>query len=318
MKQRELPIHKKRPMPNQPLEHGDWRVEVKNRASVLRQEVPPLSLWKKLHLRVEYLEGTSGAGFAGSSLAEGGFALPSDVIHQVDIRGWARFIHLSIALFIFLPLSVIASLALLRMLYSSGSQLDKAFLLQTPVWFTLLGAAAYLGLQYSKLLHTLLLYGYVIGHEMTHALATVLCLGKIHNMKISLNGGYVETDKNNFFIALSPYFVPLWMLLWVGGVSLVNWGFELAHGEQILYTGLGFCWAFHIYWTLWILPREQPDMLENGLFFSSLLIWVMNLGILVCILSLFNLLSLPAYWRMLLNSAELIWVFVQGVYALLQ
>lgn len=317
MKQRELPVRKKRIVPNKALEHGDWRVEVKNPDRVLHQEVPSLSLWKKLHLRVEYLDGTSVAGFSNTSLSRGGLELPSDALAQVDIKGWARAIHLLIALFILLPLSVVSTFTLLRLLYSSGSQIDSSFLLQTPVWFTLLGSAFYLILQYSKILHKFLVYTYVIGHETTHALATICCFGKIHNMKIALNGGYVETDKNNFFIALSPYFVPLWMLVWVGALSLLNWGFDIPYGEQILFAGLGFWWAFHIYWTLWILPREQPDMLENGLFFSSLLIWVMNLGILVGILALFNLLSLREYLKALIDSAYQIGAFFEGIYTLL-
>ncbi len=312
MKQRNLPIHKRSVAPNKSLEHGDWRVAVKNPDSVLRQEVPPLSLWKKLHLRVDYLEGTSAAGFMNA-----GVALPSDVLDQTDIRGWARVIHLLLALLILLPVSIVSTFTLLRLLYSSGSQIDASFLLQTPVWFTLMGAASYTALQYSKLLHRLLVYTYVVGHEMTHAIATICCFGKIHNMKIALNGGYVETDKNNFFIALSPYFVPLWMMVWVGVLSLLNWGFEIPYGEQILFAGLGFWWAFHIYWTLWILPREQPDMLENGLFFSSLLIWVMNMGILVGILALFNLLSLREYLKALVYSAQQIWLFLEGLYLVL-
>ncbi len=317
MKQRDLPIRKKRIVPNKGLEHGDWRVDVKNPDQVLRQEVPPISLWKKLHLRVEYLDGTSVAGFTNAMVGHGGLELPSDALAQVDIRGWARAIHLAIALFILLPLSVVSTYTLLHLLYKSGPQIDTSFLLQTPVWFTLMGAALYMGLQYSKLIHKLLVYTYVIGHESTHAIATLCCFGKIHNMKIALNGGYVETDKNNFFIALSPYFVPIWMMIWLGALSLLNWGFDIPYGEQILFAGLGFWWAFHIYWTLWILPREQPDMLENGLFFSSLLIWVMNLGILVGILALFNLLSLRQYAHDLLNSAQQIWSFFEGVYALL-
>ncbi|MFI3243543.1 MAG: hypothetical protein R3Y56_04755 [Akkermansia sp.] len=316
MKQRDLPIRKKRIVPNKALEHGDWRVAVKNPEQVLRQEVPPISLWKKLHLRVEYLDGTSAAGFTNAASVQGGLQLPSDALAQVDIRGWARVIHLTIALLFLLPLSVVSTYTLLLLLYKSGPQLDSSFLLQTPVWFTLLGAAFYLVLQYSKLIHKLLVYAYVIGHESTHAIATLCCFGKIHHMKIALNGGYVETDKNNFFIALSPYFVPIWMLLWLGALSLLNWGFDIPHGEQILFAGLGFWWAFHIYWTLWILPREQPDMLENGLFFSSLLIWVMNLGILVGVLALFNLLSLRDYIQELMLSAQQIYAFFELLYAL--
>ena len=56
-------------------------------------------------------------------------------------------------------------------------------------------------------------YLYVLGHEAVHVLATWLCLGRVKSFKISSRGGSVSTTKSNFFISLSPYFIPVYAIL---------------------------------------------------------------------------------------------------------
>ena len=56
---------------------------------------------------------------------------------------------------------------------------------------------------------------------------------------------YVETDADRLFIALSPYFVPLWMLCWLGGVFVLNYFWPFEAYEAWFYGGLGFWWVFH-------------------------------------------------------------------------
>ena len=53
-----------------------------------------------------------------------------------------------------------------------------------------------------------LLYLYVLGHEMTHAMFVYVCGGRISAIHFSTEGGYVMTNKSNILIALSPYFIP--------------------------------------------------------------------------------------------------------------
>ena len=223
---------------------------------------------------------------------------------QVNIRGWARFFRLLIGIFLLLPLSTISSYALLKVLYANGRHLNFEFFLTTPVWYTLLGGACFTIILLSRLAPSVLLYCYVAGHELTHAIAAKLCNGKIHTIKIDANGGYMETDKNNFFIGLAPYIFPLWLLIWVSVFSALLYFCPFAGCEQWLYGGLGFWWFFHIYWTLWIIPREQPDLLENGLFFSNLLILIVNTLGLGIILSLFGLVNYQSYLAAFLESAQ--------------
>lgn len=56
---------------------------------------------------------------------------------------------------------------------------------------------------------------YVFGHELVHALSAWLCGGKVGKMKLKNSSGEVSVSKVNTFIALSPYFVPIYSLFLV-------------------------------------------------------------------------------------------------------
>lgn len=50
---------------------------------------------------------------------------------------------------------------------------------------------------------------------------------------------------------------------------------------MLFYGLLGVTWTFHMVWTLWMLPRDQPDLKEHGTFFSLVLIYLVNVLLLV-------------------------------------
>src|SRR3954471_11618994 len=56
---------------------------------------------------------------------------------------------------------------------------------------------------------------YVFGHELTHVLWTWLFGGQVKKFKTGPTGGHVVVTKNNFVIALAPYFFPLYVALLV-------------------------------------------------------------------------------------------------------
>jgi len=145
-------------------------------------------------------------------------------------------------------------------------------------------------------------YLYVLGHELTHALFVLLCGGRIHDFRVTADGGHVVTDKNNLLISLSPYFVPFWSLVAVAAYGLLGNGVEfgsvqhLRVGEwrfslgmdAVLSFVLGYTWGLHLSFTLWMVMREQPDLQQNGTFFSLVFIYCINLAL---ILGLFVLAS---------------------------
>ncbi|MGD0091330.1 MAG: hypothetical protein ABSE73_15545 [Planctomycetota bacterium] len=123
---------------------------------------------------------------------------------------------------------------------------------------------------------------YVFSHELVHALATWLCLGRVSNLSASTTGGQVTTSKSNTFIRLAPYCVPLYALL-VAGIYLALDAWWRPLGAQLhwLACALGFFYAFHVGFTLWSLRRNQPDLKPDGWLFSLVLIYIGNAVIFV-------------------------------------
>ena len=136
------------------------------------------------------------------------------------------------------------------------------------------------------------------------AIAALMCFGKVESLSVDIDGGYVDTDKDNLFVSLAPYFVPLWMLLWLGVFFISNLVAPFETYLQWFYAGFGFWWAFHVYWTLWVIPREQPDLLENGVVISFLIITITNIIALLLILRCFGVISLRGYWQDLQYCAQ--------------
>lgn len=296
-----------------PAEHGDWRLPLDKPEEAEHLPPRPLGMWRRMKLRVEYLQSVPvGAERSYMEAAE----VDSDV---VPIAGWARFLRLAIAWLLLLPLSVVMVYALLTQLYHAGDKVAKwSFWLSEPVWYSLLGVCTFVALIIARVANPILVYVYVLGHELTHALAAKICMGKVQSLRIDLNGGYVETDADNLFIALSPYFLPLWMCCWLLILWGVNFVWPFPQWAAWFYAGSGFWWSFHLYWTAWVIPREQPDMLENGLLFSLLLIMVLNIGILIGVLCFFGVVTPAGYAHDFIAAAERIidcaralWWYVQ-------
>lgn len=268
-------------------EHGDWRLPLDYPEEV--EHLKPLPLLTRFHLHVRYQQSQLVA-------APGMLEQLVDNPPVVPIHGWPRLIRACIALFVLMPLSVVMVFALLVQIYHAAPAMSEpGFWLSVPVWYSLLGSAAFFALLISKVLEPALVYVYVLGHELTHALATLLCMGKIQAFNIDFDGGYVETDKDNLFIALSPYFVPLWMLVWMLVLWLADWIYPFDEFQPWFYAGFGFWWSFHLYWTLWVIPREQPDMLENGMLLSALITLLMNIVILLVVLACFEVITPAGY-----------------------
>lgn len=282
-----------------PQEHGDWRIPLDNPADAEHLS-PPVTVWRRMQLRVEYLQSIP--------LGAGGYKpIPLEDEPAVQpIKGWARMVRLMLAWCVLLPLSVVMVYALLMQISQAATTVvDKlSFWLSVPVWYSLLGAGTFVALIIARVANPILVYIYVLGHELTHAIAAKLCMGRVQTLRIDLSGGYVETDADNLFIALSPYFVPLWMCCWLLVLWVVNWVYPFPEWGAWFYAGFGFWWCFHLYWTVWVIPREQPDMLENGLLFSLLLVMIMNIGILLVVLACFGVITPAGYGHDFVDAAQ--------------
>lgn len=139
---------------------------------------------------------------------------------------------------------------------------------------------------------------YVFGHEWSHILAAKLCGAVVYDYKITSHGGWVDTNKSNTFISLSPYLLPFYtlgviLLYGIAGlfvnldsIQAIPIGSYLLPFSSLksLSFLIGFTWWFHLSYTLRTLRIEQSDLHRNGAFFSGWLIMVCNLYIVAALL----------------------------------
>ena len=162
----------------------------------------------------------------------------------------------------------------------AGAARDHAFWATEEFWFFTLGALiwtlAFCGSLWARGT-PILLTAYVLGHELTHAIWAFVMGGKIFAFKATRAGGHIETDTHNFWVALTPYFHPLYSILVIEIYASVSLFYDVESFTPLLFALLGFTWAFHLSFTLWMIPKGQTDLAMNGNFFSLVLIYAMNL-----------------------------------------
>ena len=184
---------------------------------------------------------------------------------------------------VLLPFCWVTSWAFLKQF--SRATIEQGFWQSAQFWYFAVGVMVMLGWFWSKIGQSLFLYLYVFGHEMTHAVVVKCFGGRVLDMAWSSEGGYVTTDKTNWVISLSPYFVPFWSLIAVIVYVVTSLFAEVSPiGNLAFYGVIGATWGFHLAWTLWMIPRDQPDLQDNGTFLSLVLIYLGNLMVLVVLL----------------------------------
>jgi hypothetical protein len=156
-----------------------------------------------------------------------------------------------------------------------------AFWATEEFWFFSLGAVLWL-IAFWGLPRPLVVY--VFGHELTHALWVWMMGGRVTNFRVGRDGGHIITNKNNFWIALAPYFFPLYSLLAIGIYGLLSLFLDVQPFLRVLYAVIGITWAFHFTFTCWMVTKVQTDLTEHGTFFSLVVIYLMNLILLSAML----------------------------------
>jgi hypothetical protein len=148
-------------------------------------------------------------------------------------------------------------------------------------WFFSLGVVLWL-IAFFGLPRPILVY--VFGHELTHALWVLLMGGRVSRFRVSRDGGHIVTNRTNFFIALAPYFFPLYSILAIGVYGLLSLFYNVQPYGRLLYAVVGATWAFHFTFTCWMIPKSQTDLRDHGTFFSLVVIYLMNLALLSAML----------------------------------
>lgn len=125
---------------------------------------------------------------------------------------------------------------------------------------------------------------YVFGHELTHALWVLLMGGRVSRFSVGREGGHIVTNRSNFFIALAPYFFPLYSILAIAAYGVLGLFYNVQPYGRLLYAVIGVSWAFHFTFTCWMIPKNQTDLRDHGTFFSLVVIYLMNLLLLAVML----------------------------------
>ena len=94
------------------------------------------------------------------------------------------------------------------------------------------------------------------------------------------------TSKANFWIALAPYFFPIYSILAIGIYGVLSLFLNVQPYGRLLYAVIGATWAFHFTFTCWMVPKNQTDLSDQGTFFSLVVIFLMNLLLLSVMLVL--------------------------------
>ena len=128
------------------------------------------------------------------------------------------------------------------------------------------------------------IWTYVLGHEFTHAIASMLCGGRVKGMKVSSEGGHVYVTRDNFFVTLAPYFIPIYTIfvfvLFALSQHALGWGNSPIMWAMFFWA-LGLSYSFHVFLTAHILRTRQPDIVSQGYLFSAVIIYLGNMTVLL-------------------------------------
>jgi len=179
-------------------------------------------------------------------------------------------------------LKLVVGLALLPACFGAASALSHVVSATGQAlnfWIALAGGAACWLAVFLLLPKPMLLY--VFGHELTHALWTWACGGRVKKFKVTSKGGHVVISKSNFLIALAPYFFPLYAVLVILAFVIGNLVWRWEPYVPWFHFLLGAAYSFHLTLTWHILQTRQSDITDQGYLFSGTVIWIGNILVLL-------------------------------------
>ena len=115
-------------------------------------------------------------------------------------------------------------------------------------------------------------FAHTFEHELTHLVVGLVFFKSPSKFKVGRQDGETYLSGSNFVISLAPYFLPLWALIPLLLLPLLNPAGTL--GALAL---LGFLYGLHIYSTIHEFGFYQPDVKEHGRIFSMLCVATLNL-----------------------------------------
>ncbi|MDR0977725.1 MAG: hypothetical protein LBL71_01625 [Endomicrobium sp.] len=165
---------------------------------------------------------------------------------------------------------------------------------------------------------------YIFGHELSHAVAGFLSGAIIKKFKIGKNSGSVVITKSSIWIALAPYFFPIYTIVIIIVYVSLGWFIDIKQLYEYYIFLVGFSVSFYIALTIYILSVEQPDLEAYGTFFSYIVILALNIVVFTLLIgfvfenaagvkNIFVQISynIVAVYKLIYNGAAKIWLAFQ-------
>jgi hypothetical protein len=115
-------------------------------------------------------------------------------------------------------------------------------------------------------------FAHTFEHELTHLVVGLLFFKSPSQFKVGKQDGETYLSGSNFVISLAPYFLPLWAMIPLLLLPLLN-----PAGTFGALALLGFLYGLHVYSTIHEFGFYQPDVKEHGRIFSLLCVATLNL-----------------------------------------
>jgi hypothetical protein len=117
-----------------------------------------------------------------------------------------------------------------------------------------------------------------------HSISAILCGAKVDNVKIRKNSGSVNVNKINTFIALSPYYVPIYSIFLIILWGVLRYILKLELNVEVFIFLLGLSITFHLVLTFYAVSVGQTDFNVSGWLFSLVTIFILNVVLLISII----------------------------------
>jgi hypothetical protein len=127
---------------------------------------------------------------------------------------------------------------------------------------------------------------YVFGHELSHAIAGILSGAKIKKFNVGRESGRIVLTKDNIWITLAPYFFPIYTFAIIIIYIFLGWFIDIKQFYGYFLFLTGFSIAFHAALTIYIISVEQSDLKIYGIFFSYVIIFIVNIAVFILLAAL--------------------------------
>jgi hypothetical protein len=198
----------------------------------------------------------------------------------------------SILSVLLIPACVAVTMSFYKAMYSIKGVSESSMIF-------ILGAFSY------SILHLFLFkldFLYVLGHETMHAMATFFSGGKVVGMKVSSKEGSVKTTTPNFFVMLSPYLIPVYVIVTALLYFVLSFFIDVSKFSSYFIFFTGFTLMFHLVYTAASIREKQSDLIKTGYLFSILFIYIVNIIIVFFIVSV--LLPKASFFDFISSSFE--------------